>query len=211
MLSLLPSSTAANSNRDEQQQQQNFYELHILCRTSYSESHYVKIFLARRIKIVSIFIMNERFELVECNLGIIKEYNVVTEVDKEENMKSFTHILLSYIIVRLTVQIFEIILKYFYGGIVNIENTDTKTVYDLMVNANELELKEQSRKLESYLFESKSSWLRTHFPFFIIQSLIIMNLKIRKNDPKKILSIENNSVNSDGALCYLNDRNIGNL
>ena len=33
-----------------------------------------------------------------------------------------------------------------------------------MVNANELELKELSVKLESYLIESKASWLRTHFP-----------------------------------------------
>ncbi|RHZ67602.1 hypothetical protein Glove_300g91 [Diversispora epigaea] len=36
---------------------------------------------------------------------------------------------------------------------------DTK----LMVNADELELKELSEKLESYLIESKASWLRTHF------------------------------------------------
>ncbi|RHZ48347.1 hypothetical protein Glove_552g12 [Diversispora epigaea] len=32
-----------------------------------------------------------------------------------------------------------------------------------MVNANELELKELSRKLETYLIKSKASWLRTHF------------------------------------------------
>src|SRR4051794_22168089 len=32
-----------------------------------------------------------------------------------------------------------------------------------MVNANELELKELSAKLESYLIKSKASWLRAHF------------------------------------------------
>src|SRR6185369_3109534 len=32
-----------------------------------------------------------------------------------------------------------------------------------MISTNELELKELSRKLESYLIESKASWLRTHF------------------------------------------------
>src|SRR4051812_23476149 len=32
-----------------------------------------------------------------------------------------------------------------------------------MVNANELELKELSGKLESYLIESKASWLKTYF------------------------------------------------
>ncbi|RHZ73228.1 hypothetical protein Glove_232g151 [Diversispora epigaea] len=116
-----------------------------------------------------------------------KEYNVVIEVDKEENMKSFTthSVVLRYrssyfdkelenapanenhiktiIKPNISAQLFEIILKYIYGGIVDIKNTDTKTINELMINANELELKELSRKLESYLIKSKASWLRTHF------------------------------------------------
>ena len=32
-----------------------------------------------------------------------------------------------------------------------------------MIAANELEFEELSKKLESYLVESKASWLRTHF------------------------------------------------
>ncbi|RHZ83791.1 hypothetical protein Glove_87g174 [Diversispora epigaea] len=118
-----------------------------------------------------------------------KEYNVVIEVDKEDNKKSFSahsvvlrsrssyfdkelenattnenHIK-TIIKPNISAQIFEIILKYIYGGIVNIENTDPKTIYELMVKANELELKELSVKLESYLIESKDAWLRTHFSF----------------------------------------------
>ncbi|RHZ67627.1 hypothetical protein Glove_300g37 [Diversispora epigaea] len=116
-----------------------------------------------------------------------KEYNVIIEVDKEKNKKSFTahSVVLRYrssyfdkelenaptnkkhvkTIIRpnISAQIFEIILKYIYGGIADVENTDTKTIYELMVNTNELELKELSVKLESYLIESKASWLRTHF------------------------------------------------
>ncbi|RHZ86340.1 hypothetical protein Glove_52g146 [Diversispora epigaea] len=118
-----------------------------------------------------------------------KEYNVIIEVDKEGNTKSFTahSVVLSYrspyfdkelenattnenhiktiIKPNISAQIFEIILKYIYGGSVNIENTDTKTIYELMINSNELELEELSVKLESYLIESKASWLRTHFSF----------------------------------------------
>ncbi|RHZ83881.1 hypothetical protein Glove_87g191 [Diversispora epigaea] len=118
-----------------------------------------------------------------------KEYNVVIEVDKERNKKSFTahsvvlrcrssyfdkelenvatnknHIK-TIIIPNISAQIFKIILKYIYGGIVNIENTDTKTIYELMVNSNKLELKELSVKLEKYLIKSKASWLKTHFSF----------------------------------------------
>ncbi|RHZ85550.1 hypothetical protein Glove_64g103 [Diversispora epigaea] len=116
-----------------------------------------------------------------------KEYNVVIEVDKEGNKKSFTahSVFLRYrssyfdkelenaptnknhikTINKLNISalLFEIILKYIYGGIVNIKDTDTKTIYELMINANELKLKELSRKLESYLIESKDSWLRAHF------------------------------------------------
>ncbi|RHZ67637.1 hypothetical protein Glove_300g117 [Diversispora epigaea] len=47
---------------------------------------------------------------------------------------------------NISVQIFEIILKYIYGGIVDIENTGTKTVYELIVYANELEFEELSLK-----------------------------------------------------------------
>ncbi|RHZ86341.1 hypothetical protein Glove_52g145 [Diversispora epigaea] len=118
-----------------------------------------------------------------------KESNVVIEVDNEENKKSFTahSVVLRYrsshfdkelesaatnenhiktiIKPNISVQIFELILKYIYGGIVDIENLDTKTIYELMINSNELELEELSVKLEGYLIESKSSWLRTHFSF----------------------------------------------
>ncbi|RHZ82386.1 hypothetical protein Glove_109g15 [Diversispora epigaea] len=116
-----------------------------------------------------------------------KECNVVIEVDKEENMKSFTShsVVLRYrstyfakeleniaanenyiktiIKPNISTQIFEIILKYIYGGIVNIENIETKIIYELMIIANELEFKELSEKLENYLIEYKASWLRTHF------------------------------------------------
>ncbi|RHZ83823.1 hypothetical protein Glove_87g242 [Diversispora epigaea] len=116
-----------------------------------------------------------------------KDYNVVIEVDRKRNKQSFTahSVVLRYRssyfdkelenattnkkhikTIRkpnISAQIFEIILKYIYGGIVDIENSDTKTIYELMISANELELKELSIKLESYLIEFKYSWLRTHF------------------------------------------------
>ncbi|RHZ76365.1 hypothetical protein Glove_198g99 [Diversispora epigaea] len=116
-----------------------------------------------------------------------KDCNVIIEVDKEENKKSFTahSVVLRYrssyfdkelenvttnknhvktvIKPNISAQVFEIILKYIYGGIVNFVNMDTKIIYELMVNANELEFEELSVKLENYLIESKASWLRTHF------------------------------------------------
>ncbi|RHZ75131.1 hypothetical protein Glove_217g38 [Diversispora epigaea] len=119
-----------------------------------------------------------------------EEYNVIIEVGQEQNKKSFTaHSAVlryrsSYFNKELTntilnddnnnkiitnpnisARIFEIILKYIYGGIIDTENMDTKTMYNLMVVANELEFKELSEKLENHFIESNTSWLRTHFTF----------------------------------------------
>ncbi|RHZ81871.1 hypothetical protein Glove_117g207 [Diversispora epigaea] len=60
-------------------------------------------------------------------------------------------------------QIFEIILKYIYGGVVNLENTETRFIFDLMLATNEFELGELTFKLETYLIDTKASWLKTHF------------------------------------------------
>ncbi|RHZ54321.1 hypothetical protein Glove_428g72 [Diversispora epigaea] len=60
-------------------------------------------------------------------------------------------------------EIFNIILKYIYGGIVNLENVETRIIFDLMLAANEFELVELSKKLETLLIETKAPWLRTHF------------------------------------------------
>ncbi|RHZ75059.1 hypothetical protein Glove_217g283 [Diversispora epigaea] len=120
-----------------------------------------------------------------------EECNIVIEVDQEQNKKTFTaHSAVlryrsSYFNKELantipnddnnniktitkpniSSQIFEIILKYIYGGIIDTENMDTRTIYDFMEVANELEFEELSEKLENHLIESKASWLKTHFTF----------------------------------------------
>ncbi|RHZ73594.1 hypothetical protein Glove_230g194 [Diversispora epigaea] len=118
-----------------------------------------------------------------------EECNVFIEVSQKQNKKTFTahSAILRYrssyfnkelsntipsddnnkIIIKpnISAQIFQIILKYIYGGIVDTENMDTRTMYDLMVVANELEFEELSEKLENHLIESKASWLKTHFTF----------------------------------------------
>ncbi|RHZ73613.1 hypothetical protein Glove_230g49 [Diversispora epigaea] len=118
-----------------------------------------------------------------------EEFNVIIEVGREPNKKTFTahSAVLRYrssyfnkeltntvlsddnnkIIIKpnISAQIIEIILKYIYSGIIDTENMDIRTIYDLMILANELEFEELSEKLENHLIESKASWLRTHFTF----------------------------------------------
>ncbi|RHZ73608.1 hypothetical protein Glove_230g208 [Diversispora epigaea] len=118
-----------------------------------------------------------------------EECNVIIEVGQEQNKKTFTaHSTVfrcrsSYFNKELTntissgdnnkitikptisAQIFEIILKYIYGGFIDTENMDTKTMFKLMIAANEFEFEELSEKLENQLIKYKASWLRTHFTF----------------------------------------------
>ncbi|RHZ87087.1 hypothetical protein Glove_40g90 [Diversispora epigaea] len=129
-----------------------------------------------------------------------EEYNVIIKVDKEANKKSFTahSTVLRYrssyfkneltnttvtvnennikVIIKpnISSQVFEIILKYIYGGIVNVENVNTKTIYELMIAAKELEFEELSKEIESHLIDTKAAWIRTHFSF-VYQSIFKIN------------------------------------
>ncbi|RHZ75088.1 hypothetical protein Glove_217g17 [Diversispora epigaea] len=118
-----------------------------------------------------------------------EEYNVLIEVDKEQDQKIFTahSSILRYrspyfnrklsntipnddnnkIITKpnISAHVFEIILKYIYGGIIETEFMDIKIMFKLMIAANELEFRELSVKLENHFIESKDSWLRTNFAF----------------------------------------------
>ncbi|RHZ76272.1 hypothetical protein Glove_199g155 [Diversispora epigaea] len=60
-------------------------------------------------------------------------------------------------------EILDIILKYIYGGIIDLKNVEAKFMFDLMIAANEFEIEELTKKLENLLIEIKSSWLKSHF------------------------------------------------
>ncbi|RHZ81471.1 hypothetical protein Glove_120g64 [Diversispora epigaea] len=64
---------------------------------------------------------------------------------------------------NISIQIFNVILQYIYGGIVNLENTETRFIFDLMLTADKFEFEELTNKLETLLIDTKASWLRTHF------------------------------------------------
>ncbi|RHZ58647.1 hypothetical protein Glove_372g29 [Diversispora epigaea] len=138
-----------------------------------------------------------------------EEYNVIIEVGNELDKKTFTahSVILRYrssyfneelkntvpdvnnIIKTITIQnisaeVFEIILKYIYYGIIDTENIDTKIIYKLMIAAYELKLKELSVKLESHLLEFKASWLKTHFSF-VYHSIFINNINSKFKNLKR--------------------------
>ncbi|RHZ49358.1 hypothetical protein Glove_522g33 [Diversispora epigaea] len=123
------------------------------------------------------------------------DYNIIIEVENKEKITAHSNVLKcrsSYFrreldtinpsennvktIIKpdISARIFDIILKYIYGGIVNLENIETRIIFDLMLAANKFELEELSKKLETILVKDKASWLKTHFSF-VYRSIFINN------------------------------------
>ncbi|RHZ76511.1 hypothetical protein Glove_196g137 [Diversispora epigaea] len=88
-------------------------------------------------------------------------------IPNENNIKTITK-------PNISDKIFDIILKYIYGGIVDLENVETKFIFDLMVTANEFEIEELTKKLENHLIETESSWIKSHFSL-VYRSIFIGN------------------------------------
>ncbi|RHZ82639.1 hypothetical protein Glove_106g18 [Diversispora epigaea] len=134
-----------------------------------------------------------------------EDYNVIIEVDKNENKKTFTaHSAVlryrsSYFSKELanitqnenniktiskpdiSVESFDIIIRYIYGGIVDLVNAESKFIFELMILADEFEFEELFKQVEIYLTETKASWLRGHF------SLIYHTIFKQNNNKFKLL------------------------
>ncbi|RHZ77529.1 hypothetical protein Glove_177g140 [Diversispora epigaea] len=109
------------------------------------------------------------------------------EIYKLENIQPNENNIKIIIKPSISVQIFNVILRYIYGEIVDLENCETRFIYYLMLAADEFELEELSNKLETLLIETKSSWLRTHFSF-------IYHFIFNRNDFKKLKNFCNDIV-----------------
>ncbi|RIA91546.1 hypothetical protein C1645_821959 [Glomus cerebriforme] len=60
-------------------------------------------------------------------------------------------------------EIFEIILRFIYGGRISLENYDTSDIIKILVAADELCLKELITYIQSFLIKKKSSWMEDNF------------------------------------------------
>ncbi|RIB21381.1 hypothetical protein C2G38_2300344 [Gigaspora rosea] len=64
---------------------------------------------------------------------------------------------------HISIEQFDIIIKYIYGGVILLENLDTSFIFELMHIACEFILEELAKYLETYLIETKDHWLLSHF------------------------------------------------
>ncbi|RHZ89519.1 hypothetical protein Glove_13g229 [Diversispora epigaea] len=97
----------------------------------------------------------------------------------------------------VSAQIFDVILKYIYGGIVNLENVETRFIFDLMLATNEFELDELTNKLETQLIDTEASWLKTYFSF-------IYRTIFNENNFKKLENYCNDIIAKHPSLIFEN-------
>ncbi|RIB01548.1 hypothetical protein C2G38_2256129 [Gigaspora rosea] len=107
-----------------------------------------------------------------------EDYNVIIEVGKSPNTKEFkahfgilkyrslyfhnelnkkepNNIIRIKLNPNISIQYFEIMIRYIYGGVFSLENLDASSIFDIMIVANEL-------LLEEFI---EAHWLRSHFAY----------------------------------------------
>ncbi|EXX66950.1 uncharacterized protein OCT59_025327 [Rhizophagus irregularis] len=64
---------------------------------------------------------------------------------------------------NISPEIFQIILRYIYGGILPLNGLEASNILNTLVVADELNLQELINYLQNYLIENNSEWLEQHF------------------------------------------------
>ncbi|GBC11642.2 BTB/POZ protein [Rhizophagus irregularis DAOM 181602=DAOM 197198] len=64
---------------------------------------------------------------------------------------------------NISPEIFQIVLRYIYGGILSLNGQETSDILNVLVAADELHLQELVNYLQKYLIENNSEWLEQHF------------------------------------------------
>ncbi|PKK77570.1 BTB-domain-containing protein, partial [Rhizophagus irregularis] len=64
---------------------------------------------------------------------------------------------------NISPEIFQIILRYLYGGKLSLEEYDTLDIVKILVAANELSLQELITRLQSFLITNKMDWMEQNF------------------------------------------------
>ncbi|GBB85449.1 hypothetical protein RclHR1_00120003 [Rhizophagus clarus] len=66
---------------------------------------------------------------------------------------------------NISPEIFQIILRYIYGGILSLNEQDTSEIFNLLLAVDEFHIQELIDYLQKYLIENKSEWIEQNFEF----------------------------------------------
>ncbi|PKY53743.1 POZ domain-containing protein, partial [Rhizophagus irregularis] len=118
-------------------------------------------------------------------------YDITIEVGKDPNVKIFRshksilcyrspylrrtlasnnnqnkdNVLINIKFPNISPEVFQIILRYIYGGILSLNVQDPSEIFQILLAADELFLQELVDYLQKYLIENKSEWMEQHFEF----------------------------------------------
>ncbi|CAB4438908.1 unnamed protein product [Rhizophagus irregularis] len=94
-------------------------------------------------------------------IEILKDDDITMSLSKLEKtlIGMLAHIKLS----NISPEIFQIILKYIYGGIISLNEQEPSETLKILSAADELHLQELVDYLQKYLIENKIEWMEQHF------------------------------------------------
>ncbi|CAB4412284.1 unnamed protein product [Rhizophagus irregularis] len=79
------------------------------------------------------------------------------------NKKNKDNVLVHIKLSNIMPEIFQIILKYIYGGILSLNDQDISEIFNILLAANKLLLQELVDYLQKYFIENNSEWMEKHF------------------------------------------------
>ncbi|RHZ60865.1 hypothetical protein Glove_350g171 [Diversispora epigaea] len=79
---------------------------------------------------------------------------------------------------NISIKMFNIIIKYIYGGTISLEKLENSVIFDLLIASDELKLDELVEYLQTYLIVNNASWLRLNFAKIYRTSYKFKNSKI---------------------------------
>ncbi|RIB22190.1 hypothetical protein C2G38_2243466 [Gigaspora rosea] len=78
---------------------------------------------------------------------------------------------------NLSIEVFDIIIKYIYCGTISLENINASVIFELLIVSNEFRLEELIKHVQLFLLENNASWLRLNFSRVYQASFKDNNLK----------------------------------
>ncbi|RHZ84887.1 hypothetical protein Glove_74g191 [Diversispora epigaea] len=95
---------------------------------------------------------------------------------------------------NISIKIFNIIIKYIYGGIILLEKLENSVIFDLLITSNELNLDELVEHLQTHFVNNNASWLRLNFSQVYRTSCQVKNFNIIKDFCNNIISKYPNTI-----------------
>ncbi|RHZ78477.1 hypothetical protein Glove_164g2 [Diversispora epigaea] len=89
---------------------------------------------------------------------------------------------------NISFKVFDVIIKYTYGGKVSLETLENSVIFDLLIASNELELDELVEHLQYHLVNDNSLWLKSNVAQVYRTSYQVKNFKIIKDFCNDVIS-----------------------